>query len=130
MRPSPRRRRSATRSGAPHFTKRCSARIKRSRPSSFFSSVSRSPPTPRRSRGLSSASLPATTAMRGLPSTDRGAAALLRVLGSAVLTLLGLLLATFLIARVVPIDPVLAILGDRASAESYARVHRELGLDQ
>lgn len=70
------------------------------------------------------------TAMRGLPSTDRRAAAALRVLGSAALTLIGLLLATFLIARVVPIDPVLAILGDRASAESYARVHRELGLDQ
>jgi peptide/nickel transport system permease protein len=53
-----------------------------------------------------------------------------RTLSGAVLTLLGLLLATFLIARVVPIDPVLAILGDRASPESYARVHAELGLDR
>ena len=46
------------------------------------------------------------------------------------LTLLGLLLATFLIARVVPIDPVLAVVGDRASAETYQRVRSELGLDQ
>jgi peptide/nickel transport system permease protein len=53
-----------------------------------------------------------------------------RIVPTAALTLLGLLFATFLIARVVPIDPVLAILGDRASPESYARVHAELGLDR
>jgi peptide/nickel transport system permease protein len=51
-------------------------------------------------------------------------------LGAAALTLLGLLLATFLIGRVVPIDPVLAVVGDRASAETYARVRAELALDQ
>ena len=53
-----------------------------------------------------------------------------RILISAVLTLLGLLLATFLIARVVPIDPALAILGDRASASSYEQTRKELGLDR
>jgi peptide/nickel transport system permease protein len=53
-----------------------------------------------------------------------------RTIASAVPTLCGLLLATFLIARVVPIDPALAILGDRASPTSYAAVRRELGLDR
>lgn len=53
-----------------------------------------------------------------------------RIVASAVPTLCGLLLATFLIARVVPIDPALAILGDRASPTSYAAVRRELGLDR
>jgi peptide/nickel transport system permease protein len=48
----------------------------------------------------------------------------------AALTLFGLLLVTFLIARVVPIDPVLAVLGDRASPETYARVRAEMGLDR
>jgi peptide/nickel transport system permease protein len=56
--------------------------------------------------------------------------AALRLAASVLLTLLGLLLATFLIARVVPIDPVLAVVGDRASAETYQRVRLELGLDQ
>jgi peptide/nickel transport system permease protein len=54
----------------------------------------------------------------------------LKPLGAAALTLLGLLLATFLIGRVVPIDPVLAVVGDRASAETYARVRAEMALDQ
>src|SRR6202011_5852426 len=54
----------------------------------------------------------------------------LRLAAAVLATLLGLLLATFLIARVVPIDPVLAVVGDRASAETYQRVRHELGLDQ
>ncbi|HEY5209860.1 MAG TPA: ABC transporter permease [Stellaceae bacterium] len=53
-----------------------------------------------------------------------------RIFSGAVLTLFGLLLATFLITRVVPVDPALAILGDRASPSSYAAVRRELGLDR
>jgi peptide/nickel transport system permease protein len=44
-------------------------------------------------------------------------------------TFLGLLLVTFLIGRVVPIDPVLAAVGDRAPPEVYERVRVELGLD-
>ena len=31
--------------------------------------------------------------------------------------------------RVIPIDPVLAIVGDKASPETYARVRAEIGLD-
>jgi peptide/nickel transport system permease protein len=54
----------------------------------------------------------------------------LRFTGTVALTLFGLLLVTFLIGRVVPIDPVLAAVGDRAPAEVYQRVRSELGLDQ
>ena len=37
-------------------------------------------------------------------------------------TLLGLVAVTFFIGRVVPIDPVLAIVGDRAPPQVYERV--------
>jgi len=49
---------------------------------------------------------------------------------SVALTYLGLLAVTFFIGRVVPVDPVLAITGDRATEEQMARVRTELGLDQ
>src|SRR5690606_12734926 len=35
----------------------------------------------------------------------------------------------FVIGRVVPIDPVLAVVGDRAPASVYNRVREELGVD-
>jgi peptide/nickel transport system permease protein len=44
------------------------------------------------------------------------------------ITFLGLLMVTFFIGRVVPIDPVLAAVGDRAPADIYERVRIELGL--
>lgn len=53
----------------------------------------------------------------------------LGLIASVAVTLLGLLLVTFLIGRVVPIDPVLAIVGDRANADTYSRLRMELGLD-
>lgn len=53
----------------------------------------------------------------------------LGLIGSVVVTLFGLLLVTFLIGRVVPIDPLLSIIGDRATPDTYARVRTELGLD-
>lgn len=55
--------------------------------------------------------------------------AVLRFLGMVAATLLGLLAVTFFIGRVVPIDPVLAVVGDRAPPQVYARVRQELGLD-
>lgn len=55
--------------------------------------------------------------------------AVLRFVGIAITTYLGLLAVTFFIGRVVPIDPVLAILGDRAPAHVIERTRRELGLD-
>jgi peptide/nickel transport system permease protein len=45
------------------------------------------------------------------------------------LTFLGLLAITFVIGRVVPIDPVLAVVGDRASKETYDAVRAAMGLD-
>ncbi|MBC7284676.1 ABC transporter permease [Hoeflea sp.] len=45
-------------------------------------------------------------------------------------TLFGLLLVTFLIGRVVPVDPVLSVVGDRASPSTYQKVYLELGLDR
>ena len=46
------------------------------------------------------------------------------------LTYLGLLAVTFFIGRVMPIDPVLAVVGDRAPEHVYARVREEMGLNK
>ena len=45
-------------------------------------------------------------------------------------TLLGLAALTFFIGRILPTDPVISIVGDRASEELYNRVAAELGLDK
>jgi peptide/nickel transport system permease protein len=61
-----------------------------------------------------------------------GLGALRRVLHtllSVILTFLGLTIVTFVIGRVIPIDPVLAIVGSKASNATYARVRAELGID-
>jgi peptide/nickel transport system permease protein len=55
---------------------------------------------------------------------------LLSLATSVALTFFGLLLVTFIIGRVVPIDPVLAIVGDRAPANVVDRVREELGLNR
>ncbi|MDD5336624.1 MAG: ABC transporter permease [Rhodoferax sp.] len=47
-----------------------------------------------------------------------------------VLTYLGLLAVTFFIGRVIPIDPVLVIVGDHASEQVMARVREEMGLNK
>ena len=44
--------------------------------------------------------------------------------------LFGLVLITFLIGRVVPIDPVLAVVGDRAPQDVVERTRHEMGLDR
>ena len=54
----------------------------------------------------------------------------LKLVATVALTFLGLLVVTFLIGRVVPVDPVLAVVGDRASQSVYDRVFLELGLDK
>ena len=46
------------------------------------------------------------------------------------ITLFGLALVTFFIGRVVPIDPVLAIVGDRAPQDVVEKARLDLGLDQ
>jgi peptide/nickel transport system permease protein len=52
-----------------------------------------------------------------------------RFLLIAATTYLGLLAVTFFIGRVIPIDPVLAVLGDRAPESVVERTRREMGLD-
>lgn len=49
---------------------------------------------------------------------------------SLVITILGLLLVTFIIGRVVPIDPVLAIVGERATQVQIEETRVALGLDK
>jgi peptide/nickel transport system permease protein len=52
-----------------------------------------------------------------------------RFLVALLLTYLGLLAVTFFIGRVIPVDPVLAIVGDRAPEHVVQRVREELGLN-
>ena len=45
-------------------------------------------------------------------------------------TLFGLLVITFVVGRLVPADPVIAVIGDQADQATYDRVYKEMGLDQ
>lgn len=76
------------------------------------------------------ASSPASS--RSAPSIRWGRAAreVLRTAASVSVTILGLLALTFFIGRLLPLDPVLAILGDDASQEAYDRMVVKLGLDK
>ena len=51
-------------------------------------------------------------------------------IASMALTLLVLLLITFLLSRLAPIDPVLQVAGDHASLATYSKISQELGLDK
>ncbi len=64
---------------------------------------------------------------RSLPRLLLG---LLRSLASLLITFLGLLLITFIIGRIIPIDPVLAIVGERASQAQIDQVREQLGLNE
>ncbi|WP_051231491.1 ABC transporter permease [Kaistia adipata] len=55
---------------------------------------------------------------------------LLSILFAVAFTFLGLLAITFFIGRVVPIDPVLAVVGDRAPRAVYEAARLEMGLDR
>ncbi|MGO7418164.1 ABC transporter permease, partial [Rhizobium ruizarguesonis] len=57
------------------------------------------------------------------------AKALGRFLFASVTTYLGLLAVTFFIGRVVPIDPLLAILGDLAPNHVVELVRQEMGFN-
>ena len=52
-----------------------------------------------------------------------------KVLLSIATTMLGLLVVTFVISRMLPVDPVLAIVGDHASESTIAAARTKLGLD-
>ena len=68
-----------------------------------------------------------TTAKRG--SASAAALALLRFALMVTVTFLGLLAVTFFIGRVIPIDPILAIVGDRAPASVVDQTREEMGLN-
>ncbi|MBD9388362.1 MULTISPECIES: ABC transporter permease [unclassified Agrobacterium] len=51
-------------------------------------------------------------------------------IGTIAVTLLGLLMLTFFIGRMMPADPVRAIVGEDATRETYEQVFRSLGLDR
>jgi peptide/nickel transport system permease protein len=50
--------------------------------------------------------------------------------GSLLLTFVGLTAVTFCIGRFIPVDPVLAVVGDRATREVYNAARLAMGLDQ
>ena len=70
-----------------------------------------------------------TGGRRAWLSSRSGALKAGRLLASLAATLLGLLLITFLIGRVMPIDPVLAVVGERATNEVYMATRAAMGLD-
>ncbi len=49
---------------------------------------------------------------------------------SIAITMIGLLAVTFIIGRVMPIDPVLAVVGDKASKEVYDAAYAAMGLSK
>ena len=53
-----------------------------------------------------------------------------KTLTAVAVTMLGLLFVTFFIGRVMPVDPVLAIVGERATKEIYDAAYIALGLDK
>src|SRR5690349_3876630 len=53
-----------------------------------------------------------------------------RLLGSMLVTLLGLLALTFFIGRMLPVDPVVSIIGEQADQSTYNMVYHQLGFDR
>lgn len=78
---------------------------------------------------MASAPPPAPVARPGA-RLGRNLRSIAGVLLSLVLTLLGLLLVTFIIGRVMPIDPVLKVVGERATQAQYEAARAAMGLDQ
>ncbi|HWL81167.1 MAG TPA: ABC transporter permease [Roseomonas sp.] len=64
------------------------------------------------------------------PALPAWAGTALRLIVSIAVTLFGLMALTFLIGRLLPLDPVAAILGDNATQEAYEAMRAQLGLDQ
>ena len=53
-----------------------------------------------------------------------------KTLFTIAITMLGLLFVTFFIGRVMPLDPVLSVVGERATKEIYDAAYIKLGLDK
>lgn len=73
---------------------------------------------------------PTAVPRRNFRRAGRLLSALAGFLITLFLTFLGLLAITFFIGRVVPIDPVLAVVGDRATPAVYEAARVAMGLDQ
>ena len=73
---------------------------------------------------------PITAGTGGGPSPQLFIARAANLLFTLSLTFVGLTAVTFIIGRVMPADPVLAIVGDRASQAVYEAMYLKLGLDK
>jgi peptide/nickel transport system permease protein len=75
-----------------------------------------------------------TTTKQTAPGATLAPPPVIKAIANSVLTLLltfiGLTAVTFTIGRVMPADPVLAIVGDRAPDSVYQQVYLQLGLDK
>ncbi len=60
----------------------------------------------------------------------KGSKSVLASIGSAVVTLFLLVALTFIIGRLLPLDPVAAVVGDDADQATYDQMYRELGMDR
>jgi len=67
---------------------------------------------------------------RRAPPVFSVVATIAKTLGTIAITMLGLLFITFVIGRIMPIDPLISILGERASKEMYEATYIKLGLDK
>ncbi|TPE51706.1 ABC transporter permease [Amaricoccus solimangrovi] len=65
-----------------------------------------------------------------LSPTSGRLAGFARQAGTILVTLLGLLALTFAIGRLMPVDPVRAMVGEEADQATYEQVYHELGMDQ
>ena len=76
------------------------------------------------------ANISTSTGGRSAPLLRTWGGKTLRLAATVAITLLGLLFVTFMIGRVMPIDPVLAVIGERATQQQYNETFIALGLDK
>lgn len=74
--------------------------------------------------------LPLSTALYSTAALRRSAGAIGGFAIVTFLTFVGLMAITFFIGRVIPIDPVLSVVGDRATQEQYDAARTAMGLDR
>ena len=70
------------------------------------------------------------TGRRSSPRLTKILVTIAKTVGSILITMLGLMFVTFLIGRVMPLDPVLSVVGERASKETYDAAYYAMGLDK
>ncbi len=70
------------------------------------------------------------TGRRRSPRLTKALVTFFKTVGSILITMLGLMFVTFLIGRVMPLDPVLSVVGERASKEVYDAAYYAMGLDK